>query len=832
MSPDPYGWQSFDPGADPLPSSLGREGQDGGEVVVLAVAGEGPDVESWAREAAAALARRWASRTERLFLMDLDLEAPALHRILDVENGEGSSDVFLFGSSIQRVARPVDGGAFYFAAAGTPTVEPERVLRHERWDSLIQGFREAGARLLLHLPLILPGSHHLLDRADRVVVLGRPEEIGPGDPAGLGEAGTVFLHPPEPKESDPDVVGGPEEGPPSENVVDIADLAPDAPSGEVAEAAVTPATAEPDDEVVDIADLAPDGAPVEDPSWASTEDEREVVDIADLAPDREVGAGIADEPPAVESEIVEISDLAPDETVAEETDGPALETPSEPELEATEEDEPAEERELAWEDEETEEEKPERILEEEEEWAEAAGAEADPDEYSDFDLGSLDALAEEPEEEPEEEIELVSGFGEEPVAEDEVDDVVEDEVEAEGAAGFGDFSGDVEEDGFGDAPIDEPADEGEEGFDFGDFGGELEEPGEDEEAEADEGDETDMDLAPSFAEQSGGPAEPAGAAGDDFGDDLVTGADFGGGAPAEEAEWESEEGWDEDTAEVDDESAAAGSTGAAIPTEGGAPGTGAREEAIGERSGEGGAEKPREDEDIEPARRERKSGRPGRLVLLLLLVVVGAGAAHWFGLVRVPGLDRALTSFLGPAGTGSAPVVQATEPEPSTPVMGYSLGVDAYRDVGAASDVASALRERLPDRLFLVAPVQSEGEVFHRLLAGPARNTDEAEALREPLAAVLTRENPDDWVVRATPLAFLVDETSGLESARSRASTLAERGVSAYVLQVEYGDQTVRYRVYAGAYETPDEARAMKGILAQAGISDAIFTERRGRTPE
>ena len=814
MSPDPSGWLPYEPGDDALPAGLAGGESSGGEVVVLAVLGDDPDLTEWAGRGAVSLARAWAAASERLLLLDLGLEDPGLHRILETENGEGTADVFLFGASLQHVARPVSGASFLFAPAGSPVADPESVLRHDRWDALIQGFRDAGARLLLHLPLELQGSASLLERADRIVVLASPGVELPAQLEDGGSADVVLLHPPEAPEPE-----GAETDAAEEPVVDIADLAPDPEPAVEAPVAASAAPAE----MGDAADLATEEA---------------VVDIAELAPDEPLPAdegAPAGDGGSVEDELRESegpvpSEESPTETVADDfaSVGAGSGADASPEDGSDESVDEAED-DLGME-------------------FESGGDEGDGEELDDFDLGALDELAEGAAAGAEEIGDPPASVGDE-APEDDVDDgreSLDDEepgLEPAAESDFGDLSGELDEESWEDedpsaeefAPAEEsgPAEEagpGDEGaFDFGDFGGELEAEELEEEEEEEAVDEA-PDTEPAFADAAGDPSEEDADA--DFGDDLVTGPDFGGGGPGDVPDWESDEGEADESPGVDEgegvegpRSGEEGDVGVARPQDEAAAAPGGAPTAEDEEGEEAPAE------EATPSDRT-ESGRPGRLVLLLLLVLAGAGAGHWFGLFQVPGLDRALATFLGPAGTGRAPVVETVDPEPAMPVLGYSLAVDAYRDVTAAREVASALRGRLSDRLFVVAPVQIDGEVFYRLLAGPALNAEEASALRDPLAGVLTREDPDEWVVRATPLAFLLEEASSLDAARSRASTLGGQGISAYVLEVEYPDGTEGYRVYSGAYESPDEARALQGMLDQAGFADPTFTERRGRLPE
>src|SRR5690606_21872117 len=93
-----------------------------------------------------------------------------LHVELEQPNGEGMSDLLLYGASVRRVARRTPDGSF-FAPAGTPVIDSRSALASRRWNVLIQGFRRAKAHLLVFLPLDESGSESLLARAERVLLL-------------------------------------------------------------------------------------------------------------------------------------------------------------------------------------------------------------------------------------------------------------------------------------------------------------------------------------------------------------------------------------------------------------------------------------------------------------------------------------------------------------------------------------------------------------------------------------------------------------------------------------------------------------------------------------
>ena len=190
MSPDIPTWQPIDPANEGLPEHVDAvldsfDSTTG--CVVLLVA---PEIDRrWGADVSLLVARGWAAKGRSVLLADASLEDPVLHESVDGTNDEGVSDVMLYGASVKRVARSVGGGIF-FAPAGTPVGDAEEVLTHPKWDTVISGFREVGAVLLLHLSAATTGARALLDQAAGVIVVAE----GVGDVSSiLGSASDRIL---------------------------------------------------------------------------------------------------------------------------------------------------------------------------------------------------------------------------------------------------------------------------------------------------------------------------------------------------------------------------------------------------------------------------------------------------------------------------------------------------------------------------------------------------------------------------------------------------------------------------------------------------------------
>jgi hypothetical protein len=322
-------------------------------------------------------------------------------------------------------------------------------------------------------------------------------------------------------------------------------------------------------------------------------------------------------------------------------------------------------------------------------------------------------------------------------------------------------------------------------------------------AEEDDGDEEETSEVPIFEADFvdlGSPEEPGGE-GDEFGGDLVQGPDFGG-APSSE-----------DSSFVD--------MPERLPVE----------PPPSEEAAEAGF--PEEPQKVAPKRRRPpKKPFPFGMVAAVVLVlgVVGAVAGTAMGFFNIPGLG-----FLqNPFGDIPDPPLTLAGPQPNEEILRFSLVLFTYdeEDLEDATDMLEALRSRLPDLLFVLVPGELDREPVYTLLAGPAVDRIEAEDLRGPLAEVLSREDPQSWVIRETPRAFYLGERGTLEEAREYLATLGVEGVYPYILHVTYPDNAEAFEILSGAFETVMDARPLQLILRSGGFIDVPLIERRGRLPE
>ena len=171
MNPKNQAWQPLDLAAESLPGEIESALGDGDSLYACVVILVDAEIDrDWGAQASLTVAKRWAASGHRVILADGCLDVPVLHEAVGVENGEGVSDMVLYGASARRFAGRVED-RLMLAPAGTPVVEVADVLRHVRWDMMISGCREVGATLVCHVSTGTPGVEAMTKRADGVLVL-------------------------------------------------------------------------------------------------------------------------------------------------------------------------------------------------------------------------------------------------------------------------------------------------------------------------------------------------------------------------------------------------------------------------------------------------------------------------------------------------------------------------------------------------------------------------------------------------------------------------------------------------------------------------------------
>ena len=151
-------------------------GQEGREVGVTldachAVVVVGTDVEATV-EAALGIARVQAQH-RRVAVVDMFGDAPGLQALVPTDDPHGIVDTFLYGVSLGRIAHQVpDAGELFVLPSGTGPLDHAELFLHPRWKSLIAGFAEVGALVVVVAPAEAAEVVSLVELTDGAVLVG------------------------------------------------------------------------------------------------------------------------------------------------------------------------------------------------------------------------------------------------------------------------------------------------------------------------------------------------------------------------------------------------------------------------------------------------------------------------------------------------------------------------------------------------------------------------------------------------------------------------------------------------------------------------------------
>ncbi len=246
----------------------------------------------------------------------------------------------------------------------------------------------------------------------------------------------------------------------------------------------------------------------------------------------------------------------------------------------------------------------------------------------------------------------------------------------------------------------------------------------------------------------------------------------------------------------------------------------------------------------EPARRGAFANPRTRVAVLGLAALTIAGAAalwllpHRLDTGARPGPDAAAARRPhGAIRPTAAPAESAHAPGPhpaaattadNTPLGRLTVGnpadsaaaaVYAVYVVGSNTPDGASVDwrvDRTPPVLALT-PVLQDGEPSYRLIVGAYRTRAQADSLLHDLQRRGVLGEESGRVVRA-PYALLVEARLPAAEAARRVQALAARGVPTYPLS--RGDGTVA--LYAGAFETPEEAAYLARTARAAGVSTTL----------
>jgi cell division septation protein DedD len=173
-------------------------------------------------------------------------------------------------------------------------------------------------------------------------------------------------------------------------------------------------------------------------------------------------------------------------------------------------------------------------------------------------------------------------------------------------------------------------------------------------------------------------------------------------------------------------------------------------------------------------------------------------------------------------GAGSAepsqplpPAAAAAAPAPGDSLF-YSVQVAAFDALPTAMAHAATLQQAGTPAI--VTPEHRRGrDAWYRVLVGALPTSRAADSLRRHLWDRGVLEAPQGTIMRV-PEAYRLADAQPYDDAESSARALRARGVPAYIVGAPNG----LARVYVGAFDLPDQARALDSLLAATGIRGTL----------
>jgi hypothetical protein len=232
---------------------------------------------------------------------------------------------------------------------------------------------------------------------------------------------------------------------------------------------------------------------------------------------------------------------------------------------------------------------------------------------------------------------------------------------------------------------------------------------------------------------------------------------------------------------------------------------------------------------------ERKQLPIWKIASLLLLLVALIGVGLYFRFANDAANSSAKPAFRQPAPVVVAPVVApadsvtispAANPADSAGASAYAVEVAAWNSQDDANEALTRYRDLLPAGTISPVPVGAARERYFKLIVGAYPRRNEADAELATLRHKNVTPTPELGTVVRTPYALLIDSAiAGRPSELVRKYPLARKWGS-YVLAQRDG----ALKLYAGAFEKPEDAAALMVTLRAAKLSPTLVY-RTGRTP-
>ena len=166
-------------------------------------------------------------------------------------------------------------------------------------------------------------------------------------------------------------------------------------------------------------------------------------------------------------------------------------------------------------------------------------------------------------------------------------------------------------------------------------------------------------------------------------------------------------------------------------------------------------------------------------------------------------------------GTNGGPAIAPANPRDSARASAWSVEMKSFATQAGAVMELEAQQTVLPAATF--APMVEGDMRWFPLIGGAYADSAGAVALLQTLRQHgMLRPN---WgAVKRRPLALLVQANVGADTAGAVVTDYIERGIPAYALRQADGSATV----YAGAFESPDQARLLTESLKSSGLTPTL----------
>jgi hypothetical protein len=238
------------------------------------------------------------------------------------------------------------------------------------------------------------------------------------------------------------------------------------------------------------------------------------------------------------------------------------------------------------------------------------------------------------------------------------------------------------------------------------------------------------------------------------------------------------------------------------------------------------------EELLEPRRRRWRGAIIGATLL-------AAGVAAVVIVARGTRFDRGAPIAAGPtpppvpertidsaAVSVDAEQMPVENPADSAAAALYAVELAKYStSLGALLRVRDELPASLPGRTFAVVPIGADRTLWYRVLAGVTPSRRSADSLLTALRAAGVIDDASSGTVVSVPLAFRLRESVTPVAATTLVRQYLARGVPAYALRQPDGS----IDLYAGAFESPEQAGLLAPLLRAAGVEPTLVY-RTGRT--